>query len=219
MSELAQIHTRDELDFDRVTELVQLDSADLDKRAWLRAGVASWRPCDVWETGPETLCWTASFETPQGRLFRPAVLDDLRGRVLTGSPLPLHPAEQIVRRLGAGLVIVFSDGGRLAYGAVYREYRLRWSLLLQDGVRMVRSDGSGLTVQEPPRPIPEGDRLGVLLAALRQWLREPLELTSEELLTLPDTLDTLVLERRDLVRDGLVTHPYVSPRMRRAAGR
>ncbi len=219
MSELAQIHTRDEIDFDRICELTQLASVDLDKRAWLRAGVASWRPCEVWANAPEAVCWTASFETPAGRLFRPAVLDELRGRVLTGSPLPLHPAEQVARGLGAGLVVVFSDGGKLAYAAVYREYRLRWSLLLHDGVRMVRSDGTGLTVQEPPRRIPEGDRLGVLLAGLRQWLREPLELTSQELLTLPDTLDALVTERRDLVRDGLVIHPDVSRRVRRAAGR
>lgn len=219
MSELAQFHSRDPLTFDRVHELVQLDSADLDRRAWLRVGVGSWRPCDTWQQAPEALCWTASFETPKGRLFRPAVLDELRGRVLTGSPLPLHPAEQLARRIGSGLVIVFSDGGKLAYAAVYREFRLRWSLLLHDGVRMVRSDGAGLTVKEPPGQIPEGDRLGVLLAGLRQWLREPLELEPDELLTLPDTLDTLVLERRDLVRDGLVIQRDVSPALRRAAGR
>lgn len=203
MSELAQIHSREEIDLAAMAKHVRLDDADLDRRAWLRGGVGCWRPCDVWEAGPEAVCWTASFETPRGRLFRPAVLDELRGRILTGSPLPLHPAEQIARKLGGALVIVYSDGGRLAYAAMYREHRLRWSLLLHDDVRLVRSDGRGLTVQEPPGPIPEGDRLGVLIAGLRQWLREPLELTSQERLTLPDTLEGLVQVQVDLVRDGL----------------
>ena len=100
---------------------------------------------------------------------------------------------------------MFSDGGKLAYCAMYREHRLRWSLYLQDGVRLVRCDGAGLTVQEPPGLLPEGDRLGVLLAGFRQWLREPLELSSEDRLTLPDTLEALVTERFDIVRDGLRT--------------
>lgn len=203
MSELAQIHSLEVLDFRALDRHVRLDEQDLDRRAWLRAGVAMWRPCDVWEHAPEVVCWTMGFETPAGRLFRPAVLDELRGRVLTGTPLPLHPAEQLARGLGGGLVVVYSDYGKLAYCAMYREHRLRWSLLLHDGVRMVRSDGAGLTVHEPPRPLPEGDRLGVLLAGFRQWLREPLELASDERLTLPDTLDMLVPEKRDLVRDGL----------------
>jgi hypothetical protein len=205
VSELAQIHTLEELDFAALKKHVRLDEQDLDRRAWLRAGFTRWRPCDIWDGAPVTLCWTMSFETPAGRLFRPAVLDQLRGRVLTGSPLPLHPAEQLARGLGGGLVTVFSDGGKIAYCAMYREHRLRWSLYLQDGVRLVRCDGAGLTVQEPPGPIPEGDRLGVLLAGFRQWLREPLDLGSEDRLTMPDTLDSLVTQRYDIVRDGLRT--------------
>ena len=65
--------------------------------------------------------------------------------------------------------------------------------------------GRSPTPKMAPGPIPEGDRLGVLLAGFRQWLREPLDLSSEDRLTLPDTLDSLVTQRYDVVRDGLRT--------------
>lgn len=55
--------------------------------------------------------------------------------------------------------------------------------------RVIRCDGHVVTVEAPAGELPEGDRTGILLAALNQYFREPLWIDPSELYTLPDALD------------------------------
>ena len=97
-----------------------------------------------------------------------------------------------------------SDAARLAYVAVYRQRHLAWSLSLEDGVRAVRCDGQVVVVSEPVRWLPEEDRVGVLIAGLGQWLREPLVLEGPDRLEFPDLLASFTggEEPAWIVRDG-----------------
>ena len=198
--ELTQLHSfRPIEDLAGVLRSV-IPAAALHRRASLVTGVTGpWRPADLWHGAPERLVWTARFEGDV--LFSPA------GEEMVGGPLarrqaPITPAELIAPRFD-GLVLVHSDAAKLAYVAVYRERHLAWSLLLQDRVRTVRCDGEVVMVEAPPRFVPEVDRAGVVLAGLRQWLREPIDVPAEGRLVLVDTLGALGEgEGETLIQDG-----------------
>jgi hypothetical protein len=163
-----------------------------------------WRPADLWEGALERLVWTVGIESAGGPLLSEAGETELGRSGLARRKAPIHPVELLAQRAGEGLVLVHSDAAQLAYVAVYRERHLSWSLLLQDRVRLVRCDGQVVLVDEPPRYIAEVDRAGVLLAGLRQWLREPVEIADTGRLTLADTLAELTGEEPPewIVRDG-----------------
>jgi len=149
-----------------------------------------WSPAMVWPGAVERRVWSVAFRVVRGAwLTREAeerFAEELGGRG------PVTPAEVLARALGGGLVVAFSDAQRMAYVVVYRERRMQWSLMLQDGAALVRALGRDIqTHAPPPRVVPEGDRLGVLEAGLHQWLREPLPLDhAEARLLLPETLDS-----------------------------
>lgn len=147
--------------------------AALDPRASLAVSVGDpWRPCDVFRGLEERMAWSVRFDLPRGHLFTERGSASLGRGGLLRRHAPVHPAELFLRSLGEGLFTYVSDAARSAYVAVYRERQLRWSLLLEDHVRVVRCDGSVVMVEEPPTDVPEVDRTGVLLAGLRHWLRE-----------------------------------------------
>lgn len=206
--ELVQVHSMQPLTAAGLGRVVRglVSPTQLHRRAALDVAVTDpWRPADHWPGSLERLVWTAVFETPGG-----AFLTELgeaalgAGTGLARRQAPVHPAELAVRASGEGLVVVWSDAARLAYVAVYRERHLRWSLLLEDRVRLVRCDGEVVLVDRPPRWVPEGDRVGVLIAGFGQWLREPLVVADEDRFVFPDRLDALTAgaERVTLVRDG-----------------
>lgn len=180
-----------------------------------------WSPAQVWPGGLERRCWSVAF-----RVVRGGWLTDVAEKRLSregfGERAPVNPAEVVARKLGGGLVVVFSDAGRLAYTAVYRERKLSWSLLLQDGERLVRAVGARdvQAHQPPPRVFAEGDRLGVLAAGLRQWLREPLDLEEGDArLLLPETLQVVFADRPRhlLCEDGVLLSPPALAAARRLA--
>lgn len=162
-----------------------------------------WRPADRWPGALERLAWTAGIES-RGPILSERGEQGLLRAGLERRRSPAHPVEALAERAGEGLVVVHSDATRLAYVAVYRQRRLAWSLLLQDRVRLVRCDGQVVQVAEPPRYVAEGDRIGVLLAGLQQWLREPVPLHDDERYTLADTLGDLAgdVEPTWIIRDG-----------------
>ena len=168
------------------------------------AVVGPWRPADLWADAPERVVWSVAFDTPGPLLSKEGVIA-LGTRGVARRFAPVHPSEWVARRAGDALVLAFSDSGRMSYAATWRERQLRWSLLLEDRVRLVRCDGDQVMVESPPPPaFPEEDRTGVLRAGLCAWLREELTLDAHGLLELPDVLGRIGHED-DLdwiVRDG-----------------
>lgn len=237
--ELVQIHTMEPLDAATVRRVLRdaIPADCLDPRGGL--GVRQhgpWRPADQWAGAVERLVWTTTFEAPRDRFVRPEALPTLIRRQLARPHHPFHPGEAIARQLGGALLVHWSDAWQLVSTAVYRERRLRWSLLLQGAhggreedapeepkveetperytwdsgqqeapeptSRLVRCDGVSVTVEAPVVWVPEGDRTGVLAAALAQFFREPLALDPGEQITLPDTLSMLTGPLVWLWRDG-----------------
>lgn len=221
--EFAQFHT-----FERRTasgvaaELRQiLKPGWLHRRADLGVVVTGpWRPADLWAGGIERLVWTVGIDARGGPLLSERGESELGGPSFTRRHAPPHPVEALAQRAGEGMVVLHSDATRLAYVAVYRERRLTWSLLLQDRVKLVRCDGQVVQVAEPPKYVPEGDRTGVLLAGLHQWLREPIALDDEERFTLADSLGQLTADEEPawIVRDGAFPSPPAEPGRARASG-
>jgi hypothetical protein len=107
---------------------------------------------------------------------------------------PAHPAESLAAELGSALVLQHSDAGRSAWASVWADRRLRWSVLLEDGKRVVRCDGHAVVVESPPRIVPEGDRAGVLLAGWDRLLHEPLVVGDDERLWFADELGAIADE-------------------------
>lgn len=166
--------------------------------------VGPWRPADRWEDGIERLVWSAAFDRVRGRFEAEEAAPTLHRKGLARRWGGVHPGEALGRSLGGALLVDWSDAGRRVEVTVYRERRLRWSLFLEGHERLVRCDGDALVVEEPVQSFPEGDRTGVLLAGLGQFFRAPLNLSAEEQLTLPDSLDALFdgAPLLPLLRDG-----------------
>lgn len=179
-----------------------------------------WRPADLWSGGIERLVWSVGVDAGGGPLLSERGEAALGHEGATRRQAPVHPVESLAQRAGEGLVIVHSDAACFAYAAVYRQRRLAWSLFLQDRVKLVRCDGEVVQVAEPPRYVPEGDRTGVLLAGLQQWLREPIVLQGDEHYTLADTLAQLTSDEAPewIVRDGHFPTPPAESGRARASG-
>lgn len=205
--ELAQLHS-----FERKTLAgVSADLRQVVRSGWLhpRASLGvvvngPWRPADLWPGALERLVWSVGLDAGGGPLLSARGEAEMAKDGLERRQAPVHPVEALARRAGEGLVLLHSDAARLAYVAVYRERRLAWSLLLQDSVRLVRCDGQVVQVAEPPRFVAEGDRMGVLLAGLDQWLRDPIALAEGDRFVLAETLATLTYEAEPawVARDG-----------------
>jgi hypothetical protein len=204
--EFAQFHSFERKSVEGVTAELRAILAP----GWLHpraeVGVAvhgPWRPADRWPDALERLVWTVGVESRGPILSARGEAGVVRGGI-ERRKAPAHPVEALAERAGDGLVLVHSDATCLAYVAVYRQRKLAWSLLLQDRVRLVRCDGQVVQVAEPPRFVPEGDRVGVLLAGLQQWLREPVSIPDEERYTLADDLGALTGEAEPtwIIRDG-----------------
>ena len=203
--ELEQVHTMSPLADSALDAIVRAVLAGLSpddprrplhRKAALDARVTGpWRPADVWAGALERLVWTASFDTPTGAFFTADAEESLAASRMTAlvdrRGAPVLVAEVVAAHLGEGLVVYSSDAARAAYVSVWRERKLRWSLYLEHGVRTVRCDGDPVFVEAPPRDLPEGDRTGVVLAGLRNWLREPLDLDPTDALFVLDRLGEL----------------------------
>lgn len=205
--EFAQFHSFEPRTVSAVTAELRrvLPPRVLHRRAELGVVVhGPWRPADLWSDGLERLVWTVGIESRGGPILSEAGEAELARGATGRRHAPVHPVEALCARAGEGLVVVYSDAACLAYVAVYRQRHLAWSLMLQDRVKLVRCDGQVVTVAEPPRFVPEGDRTGVLLAGLHQWLREPITIDDAERLLLPDTLGQLTCEVEPtwIIRDG-----------------
>ncbi len=221
--EFAQFHSFEH----RTVAGVTSDLRQLLKPGWLHPradlGVVvhgPWRPADLWPGALERLVWTVGIESRGGPILSARGEAELAKGDLERRQAPAHPVEALVRRAGDGLVMIHSDAACLAYVAVYRQRHLAWSLLLQDRVRLVRCDGHVVQVAEPPRYVAEGDRTGVLLAGLHQWLREPVALGEDERFTLADTLGSLTADEEPdwIVRDGAFPGQPGEPGRARASG-
>jgi hypothetical protein len=209
--ELVQVHCMEPFGLDEVRAALvdAVPVGGLHHRGRMEVELAAdWSPAQVWPGAIERRCWSASFRMLRGDWITAAAEGRL-ARARFGERAPVNPAELVARRVGGGLVVVFSDAARLCYVGVYRERRMRWSLLLQDGVRLVRALGEDVQVHAPPpRHLPEGDRLGVLDAGLRQWLREPIGAEdAHDRLLLPETLEARFLDvpRHLVCEDGAWT--------------
>lgn len=219
--ELAQLHTFEP----RSTAWVEAQLQELLRPGWLHRraalGVAihgPWRPADVWPASLERLAWTTSLEE-RGPVLSEAGELGVGALGMIRRKAPVHLVEALAVRAGEGLVIVHSDVHCLAYVAVYRDRRLKWSLLLQDRVRLVRCDGEQVMVAEPPRFVPEGDRTGVLLAGIEHWIREPIALPSADRFVLPDLLAQLGGDEPNwIVRDGAFLSGTPDRQRARASG-
>ncbi|MDP2310521.1 MAG: hypothetical protein Q8P18_31170 [Pseudomonadota bacterium] len=221
--EFAQFHSFEPRTVESVTADLRrvIDPGHLRRRADLGVVVVGpWRPADLWVDGLERLVWTVGLESRGGPILSDAGEASLGSAGLARRQAPIHPIEALAVRAGDGLVMLHSDAARLAYVAVYRQRRLSWSLMLQDRVRLVRCDGQVVQVAAPPRFVPEGDRAGVLLAGLHQWLREPITVDDRERLMLADTLGQLTREVEPtwIVHDGVWGEPPAEPGVARASG-
>ena len=148
--ELAQIHSHDPIDAGAIRRVLRELLPPNLLNPWGALGVATvgpWRPADVWPGAPELLLWTTAFELPGDALLNDEGLRRFGAGIIGRRGAPVHPAEHVVGRLGAGLVLLHSDAGRYAYSAVYRERHLRFSLMLIDGERSVRCDGQEVIVE------------------------------------------------------------------------
>ncbi len=175
--ELVHYHGMEPLDRDVIGAALRarVPAGNLHHRGVLEVALASsWSPSDTWPEAIVRRCWSASFTEPRRGWLTDAGEARLARQGFAARQAPVTPAEVLAQQLGGGMVLVFSDAARLCYVAVYRDRRFAWSLMLQDGARLVRAYGDEVSVFEPPpRLFPEGDRLGVLAAGLQQWLREP----------------------------------------------
>ncbi len=155
-----------------------------------------WRPSDLWDGAPERVVWTAAFRLPRGAwLHDDAELAFAEHAGLARRGAPVSPAEAIARHVGHGLVVVFSDAARLAYVAIYRQRRFEWSVMLHDGVRLVRADAHGAQIFAPPPPLlPEQDRTGVLLAGWMTWLRASWDLPRTARTLLPEAMSEVTAD-------------------------
>ncbi len=162
-----------------------------------------WRPADLFPGAIERLAWTVRFDTPNGAIFTDEGAASLGRKGILRRQAPVHPGELYLRALGEGVFTLISDVAQLAYVAVYRDRQLRWSLLLEDRVRLVRCDGDTVRVQAPPEDVPEVDRTGVLLAGLYQWLREPLDVRGADRYVFGELLDAITPDPGvEVVLDG-----------------
>lgn len=198
--DLVQLHTLEPLSVAVLARELRarIDVRWLERWAVLSADIVGpWRPADVWPGGLERLVWSATFHYPDGGFFTSAGEVAASGVGTLGKRhAPVHPAEIVAGAFGGALVLWHSDPGRSAYASIWRERRLRWSLRLDAGERLVRCDGERVIVESPPRHLPEGDRAGVLLAGWERLLGERLDLEGGERLTLVDTLGSLTAEAR-----------------------
>lgn len=177
----------------------------IDRRGNLRVAVVGpWRPCDFWPGSLERAVWTVCFESPRSMLFSSRGEERLGKGSVARRLAPLIPSELLARELGNGLVTLFSDGAALCYVLHWRERHLRFSLMLEDRKRIVRCDGVQVECEEPPRFLPEGDRVGLLVEGLRRWMTEPFPLSEEGRIFLPEQLASLVegAEWTWIIRDG-----------------
>jgi hypothetical protein len=221
--EFAQFHSFEPRSIEGVASELRRSfrPASLRRRTDLAVIVAGpWRPADLWTDGIERLVWSVGLETRGGPVLSDVGEAELGRAGLARRQAPIHPVEALAMRAGEGLVVVYSDAAQLAYVAVYRQRHLAWSLMLHDRVRLVRCDGQVVQVAEPPRFIAEGDRTGVLLAGLHQWLREPITLDDTERLMLPDTLAQITGECEPawIARDGIWLEVAEEPGAARASG-
>ncbi|MES2643286.1 MAG: hypothetical protein V4850_27630 [Myxococcota bacterium] len=221
--EFAQFHSFEPRTADSVVADLRgvLRPAHLHRRAEIGITVVGpWRPADLWVDGIERLVWSVGIESRGGPILSEVGETELGRGGLARRQAPIHPVEALALRAGEGLVVIHSDAAHLAYVAVYRHRRLAWSLMLQDRVRLVRCDGQVVQVAEPPRFVPEGDRAGVLLAGLHQWLREPISIEDTDRLVLADTLGMLTHDAEPtwIVRDGTWGDPPAEPGAARASG-
>ncbi len=204
--EFGQLHVLEPLSIDclRAELRARLEGALL-PHAMLGVSMSeAWRPADLWAGAEERLCCSVGFEIPDDALLTEAGTANVARGSIARRLAPVHPAEAIACRFPCALVAIHSDAARFAYVAVYRERQLRMSLMLQDGVRLVRCDGDAVIVQEPPRFFPELDRAGVLLAGVQSFLRTPIPLEREERMFLADQLGGLTDSEpiQWLVRNG-----------------
>ncbi|MFZ5481942.1 MAG: hypothetical protein ACOZNI_34600 [Myxococcota bacterium] len=190
--ELAQLHTFADVDAAALLREL-LPPAVLHRRATLGLARREWRPADVWEGAIERLAFTWQLEEPAAPTLSDEGVELLGRGGIARRHAPVHAAEVLVRRIGDGLVTIHSDAGQLSYVAVYRERRLAMSLM-KHGRRLVRCDGHVVMVDDPVKRFPEQDGVGVLIAGMAQWLREPLELSPEERMLFPDCLAALTSE-------------------------
>jgi hypothetical protein len=205
--ELLHLHAMEPLDADVVASALapSWPPESLDPRGGLSVRFAGpWRPADRWAGSLERLVWSAEFRTLRDRFAREEVLPTLHRKGLARRWGGVHPGEALARSLGGALLVDWSDARGRMEVTVYRERRLRWSVCLDGDERLIRCDGEALTVDEPVRWYPEGDRTGLLLAGLGQFLRVPLGVDPETQLTLPDALDSLFdgAPSEPLLREG-----------------
>ena len=194
---LGQLHSFEPLDAETLAAHLadRLDARWLDRRAVLEVSISvPWRPCDLWEGGLVRPVWTATFsgDLPFWAPGGEAEVGHLA--TLAKRQAPVSLAELCAEIPGSALVVVYSDATRSAYAAVWRERQLRWSLRLDDGVLAARCDGDRVIVESPPRPLPEIDRVGVLVAGLSRFFTEMPALEGVDRLLLPDVLLALDAE-------------------------
>lgn len=152
--ELVQIHTMEPLTPAGIgaTLAAALPASLLDPKGGLSVHVSGpWRPADRWEGGVERLVWTATFTSPRARFLKPDADATLIRRGLARPDHPIHPAEALARQVGGALLVHWSDAWQLVSVAVYRDRRLRWSLLLQGAHGGREADApDGPTIEETP---------------------------------------------------------------------
>ncbi len=205
--EFGQLHVQEPLDVEGVIGGLRglLLPEYIHKRAEMKVGIVGpWRPADLWPGSLERVVWTVGFALRRDHLFSTKGEQRFGGGSIERRLAPLHPAELLVRSLGNGLVTLFSDGSGLCYVMSWRERHLRFSLMLQDRLRVVRCDGVEVEREEPPKKLPEGDRTGMLRIGLERWLTEPLRIPDGEQIFLPDILGGLTdsVEWHTLIQDG-----------------